>query len=223
MAETKKLSHFGPNLTKVSHRAKKINYAYRSIAENIAYGQTTAQGVVDAWVKSPPHAKNILTGEFRWMGIGAAKGKNGLIYWTQVLAVNERDGVEELLRNYKPHNMLVVVNKERKKHGLKPVKMVVGLNATAQDMALKMAATNSLSPAGLLTMGERARKHKVAWKKIAENVVAGSRDEQGAMDVWLKYPNNARHVVDVEMNAMGVGMAVNESGKVYWALCLAKV
>jgi uncharacterized protein YkwD len=51
------------------------------VGENVAYGNLDAKGVVDGWIKSPGHRRNML-GDFNMIGIGATpKGK--VIYFTQ--------------------------------------------------------------------------------------------------------------------------------------------
>lgn len=52
-------------------------------AENVAYGNLSAEAVVDGWIKSPGHRKNML-GNFNLIGIGAAKGKGNIVYFTQI-------------------------------------------------------------------------------------------------------------------------------------------
>jgi uncharacterized protein YkwD len=52
-------------------------------AENVAYGTLDAKGVVDGWIKSPGHRKNML-GNFNLIGIGYAQGKGRIIYFTQL-------------------------------------------------------------------------------------------------------------------------------------------
>jgi uncharacterized protein YkwD len=52
-------------------------------AENVAYGNLSAEAVVDGWIKSPGHRKNML-GNFNLIGIGAAKGKGNIIFFTQI-------------------------------------------------------------------------------------------------------------------------------------------
>lgn len=54
-------------------------------AENVAYGQTTAESVVDGWLKSPGHRKNI-EGDFTHIGIGIAQAKDRALYYTQIFA-----------------------------------------------------------------------------------------------------------------------------------------
>lgn len=57
----------------------------RSSAENVAYGNLTAREVVNGWIKSPGHRKNI-EGRFSLTGIGVSRAKNGTTYFTQIFA-----------------------------------------------------------------------------------------------------------------------------------------
>lgn len=53
----------------------------KGAAENVAYGTLDAKGVVDGWIKSPGHRKNML-GDYNLIGIGTAdKGK--ITFFTQ--------------------------------------------------------------------------------------------------------------------------------------------
>ena len=54
-------------------------------AENVASGPMSAREVVDGWLHSPGHRRNI-EGDFRLTGIGLAFGKRGMIYFTQIFA-----------------------------------------------------------------------------------------------------------------------------------------
>jgi len=69
-------------------RAAAEGYAYRSCAENIAYGAKTPQQVVQMWLKSPGHRKNLL-GDFTDIGVGYAQSpkKDHRAYWVQVFGV----------------------------------------------------------------------------------------------------------------------------------------
>ncbi|MEO8173523.1 MAG: CAP domain-containing protein [Sediminibacterium sp.] len=52
-------------------------------AENVAYGQLSAQAVVKGWLNSAPHKKNI-EGNYTLTGIGIYKDRKGIIYFTQI-------------------------------------------------------------------------------------------------------------------------------------------
>jgi len=83
-------SHTGLDGDRLSDRAKQNNYDYRALGENIAVGQRTPEQVVQAWLASPGHRKNILNPNFAEIGIGYKFLRNdrGSInfnhYWTQV-------------------------------------------------------------------------------------------------------------------------------------------
>jgi len=53
------------------------------VAENVGYGFQTAQGLVQAWIKSEDHKKNI-EGDFDSMGIAASQNEDGLYYFTNI-------------------------------------------------------------------------------------------------------------------------------------------
>lgn len=57
---------------------------FSAAAENIAYGQRTAQEVMNSWMNSPGHRANILSRSFTEIGVGAAKASNGTLHWTQI-------------------------------------------------------------------------------------------------------------------------------------------
>jgi uncharacterized protein YkwD len=55
----------------------------RSSAENVAYGNLSPKEVVDIWLKSPGHRKNI-EGKYTLTGIGIATGKGNVVFFTQI-------------------------------------------------------------------------------------------------------------------------------------------
>ena len=62
----------------------KIN-GVTAVAENVAYGSQTAAEVVNGWLNSPPHKKNI-EGNYRLTGIGVARDVKSRLYFTQIFA-----------------------------------------------------------------------------------------------------------------------------------------
>jgi uncharacterized protein YkwD len=52
-------------------------------AENVAYGNLTAAQVVDGWLHSPGHKKNI-EGNYNLTGIGTVQREDGTIFFTQI-------------------------------------------------------------------------------------------------------------------------------------------
>ncbi len=56
----------------------------RAYAENVAFGFRTAKAVVDGWIASEGHRKN-LEGDFSKSGIGTIANNQGVLYFTHIL------------------------------------------------------------------------------------------------------------------------------------------
>lgn len=63
---------------------KSYGITYRIAGENIAMGHSTPQEVVNGWMNSESHRKNIMNSRFTNLGMGVAQAKSGRIYWTQM-------------------------------------------------------------------------------------------------------------------------------------------
>lgn len=60
-----------------------ISYKVSWGGENIASGYSSAESVMNAWMNSPGHRKNILNANFRELGVGVCE-KGGKLYWVQM-------------------------------------------------------------------------------------------------------------------------------------------
>lgn len=88
MANYDFFSHTGLDESTVATRVTAQGYTWSSVAENIAGGQTSAQSVVDAWMTSDGHCKNIMSENTTEMGLACSENSNVTYtyYWTQVFA-----------------------------------------------------------------------------------------------------------------------------------------
>ena len=73
--------HNSPTYGSPFDMMKKFGISYRSAGENIAMGQQSPQEVVNAWMNSEGHRKNILNANYTHIGIGHVAQGN---YWTQM-------------------------------------------------------------------------------------------------------------------------------------------
>ena len=82
MAKNRSLEHqaLGPILKKCT---------LSRVAENIALGYPTADDVVDAWMHSPGHRRNILTKKMRYIGVGAVRDSDGHWWVSQVFGARK--------------------------------------------------------------------------------------------------------------------------------------
>ena len=76
-------SHTRPNGSSFSTALTEAGVPYTRSGENIAYGQTTPQQVVQAWMDSAGHRANILDAGFTHIGVGYAV-VDGTAYWAQL-------------------------------------------------------------------------------------------------------------------------------------------
>ena len=60
-----------------------LAYGGQRAGENIAYGQSTPEAVVQSWMSSSGHRANILSSSFTTIGIGCTV-VNGTVYWAQL-------------------------------------------------------------------------------------------------------------------------------------------
>jgi uncharacterized protein YkwD len=68
-----------------SSRMKKENI-HGLRAENIAYGAFDTSKVLDVWMHSPPHRKNMLDARISRFGLAYVSDGNGRRYWAMVMA-----------------------------------------------------------------------------------------------------------------------------------------
>jgi uncharacterized protein (TIGR03000 family) len=83
MARQEKLDHILDDKAP-DDRIRASGYRAINWGENIAFGQRTAAQVLDTWMNSEGHRKNILNEDFTEIGIGVAISQDGLLYFTQV-------------------------------------------------------------------------------------------------------------------------------------------
>lgn len=85
-----KLMHYAQDwATTMAHRQRMRHSSMRDImklgynraAENIAWGQKTPESVMNAWLWSPGHRRNIMSTSNTNIGCGAKKDENGRLYW----------------------------------------------------------------------------------------------------------------------------------------------
>jgi uncharacterized protein YkwD len=74
--------HEGYNL-RVSKVKKIIKPCDGYVGENVAYGARTGKEAFDIWKNSSGHRKNML-GDYKYIGIGIARNRRGVIYYTQI-------------------------------------------------------------------------------------------------------------------------------------------
>ncbi|MEU8068394.1 CAP domain-containing protein [Micromonospora sp. NPDC049151] len=83
-ADHKKMDHTGSDGSQPWDRVKAAGYSYSMVGENVAWNYQTPAAVMEGWMNSEGHRKNILNCSYTQIGVGVARS-NGP-YWTQVFA-----------------------------------------------------------------------------------------------------------------------------------------
>lgn len=86
MARFQKMAHNIPesSLPTLGDRAKYVGYVFGRMEENVALGYPNAESVVQGWMGSSGHRRNILDGNVVETGIGIARSAAGGLYYCQV-------------------------------------------------------------------------------------------------------------------------------------------
>lgn len=85
MAARGGMSHAGSDGSTPGDRATRAGYRWKTIGENVAFGQPTSERVVASWLASAHHCENIMDPDYTEMGIGfAADTRAAVPYWSQV-------------------------------------------------------------------------------------------------------------------------------------------
>ncbi|MGZ5195210.1 MAG: CAP domain-containing protein [Ramlibacter sp.] len=87
MANHNYFDHTGHDGSRVTQRATARGYAWRAIGENIAGGDGSVDRVMDGWLRSAGHCRNIMNPEYADIAVACVErdGTRWGTYWTMVL------------------------------------------------------------------------------------------------------------------------------------------
>jgi uncharacterized protein YkwD len=90
MARQQKMEHVLDDKNP-SDRVKAAGYRSSFVGENIAAGNGwSLEQVFQIWMDSVPHRKNILTKEYKEIGVGIARDNQNKLYYTQVFGTSRK-------------------------------------------------------------------------------------------------------------------------------------
>jgi len=81
MFQQKYFSHIAPDNSRGGTRIERVGYSWKAYGENIAMGYNNEKAVLQGWIKSPGHCKNLMNKAYTEMGVARAG-----TYWTQEFA-----------------------------------------------------------------------------------------------------------------------------------------
>jgi hypothetical protein len=114
---------------------------------------------------------------------------------------------------YSRLKMLCLVNKERSMRGLRPLGAAAVLDIAAQRHSEDQARMNVMSHTGSdgSDVGTRIKRAGGSYRRWAENVAYGYRDEEACMEGWMRSPGHRANILKADITLMGSGFAYSSS------------
>lgn len=81
IAARQQLDHTGKDGSSIMDRVSDTGYSWGFVAENIAFGYWNVPSVIQGWVESPGHCRNMMNPDYKEVGVYRKDN-----YWVMVLA-----------------------------------------------------------------------------------------------------------------------------------------
>jgi uncharacterized protein YkwD len=122
-----------------------------------------------------------------------------------------------------PSQAANAISSFRAENGLPPVTVNATLVDAAEFQADEMARQDRLSHTVSGDLTRRMGRVGYQWRAVAENIAAGQRNLQEAMDGWIMSPAHRENLLNPMVTEIGIATAFNPNSqyRVYWALILA--
>lgn len=114
--------------------------------------------------------------------------------------------------------VLEIVNKERKANGLKPLTLNKELSNVAtvksQDMINKGYFDHTSPTYG--SPFDMMKSFGISYKAAGENIAKGQKTPSEVMNSWMNSPGHRANILSPNFTELGVGVAKDSKGTIYW-------
>ncbi len=202
----------------VWRRLNEVGYTAHTWSESLIVSPEGPDAAVDRWlgdrrVRSEPGG---MTPAFQDVGIGVAEYRGSPLYvllfgWhrgdyfaKQTAGLKDLDRVRD--------EMLVRVNAERGKEGLRPARRDPRLETAAQNHAVDLLVRSDYRHESRdgATQGARAVAAGYATPRVAENLYEDVYSVDEALEGWLRSPAHRRNLLNPACTDLGLGLALGE-------------
>ena len=122
------------------------------------------------------------------------------------------------------NKVLELVNQERAKAGVKPLKGNLELSNVAtiksQDMIDKNYFDHNSPTYG--SPFDMMKKFGISFNMAGENIAYGQRTPEEVMKGWMNSPGHRKNILNPNFEQIGIGIAKNSSGVTYWTQMFIK-
>lgn len=113
-----------------------------------------------------------------------------------------------------------LVNVERKRAGLNPLKLAEKLCVTARWHAVDMAVGNYFEHRDRQgrTVGERLASFGYHYRYCGQNIAAGQQSAEEVVQAWMKSPGHRENILRREFREVGIAYVQNPNSRYgrYW-------
>lgn len=215
MAEHEMLAHEGSDGSTPAQRVERQGYLYLLTGENVAEGQEDVTEVMDDWMKSPHHRRNIL-GDFKEIGAARAEDAEGRFYWVvefgrAIPRLDPKEAAGEVVER---------INREREKAGKEALRVSAKLAEAAETAARDMAENDTLRRKdGGSVAFEEVRREGYAYREIRQNTASGQATAEKLVESLMESEKREESVLGGH-EEIGVGYAQAKDGTPYWVVLL---
>lgn len=115
--------------------------------------------------------------------------------------------------------IMSLVNQERGRAGLAPVRRNTTLEAQAGQYACEMIHYDffdHVNPVTRTTLGERASQFGYDYSVVGENLAAGQTSPEQVFADWMNSPGHRQNILDGRFTELGVGIRAGGDYGLYW-------
>ncbi len=210
MAEHGVMSHDGSDESNPEQRVVNTGYQYLRTGENVAAGYKGVPEVMQGWMESPGHRKNIL-GDYTEIGVAKVLGKDEKPYW----CVNFGTPMPKFDPANAAKDLVAKLNEKREKARLPLMTLDDKLAKAAQEKAVALAKAKSQG-GGTATFDGIDQK---LYGELAMSTANGHPDAPAMVKVILDNADLKAQVLG-KYSRIGAGYATSEDGIPYWCLIL---
>lgn len=195
-----------------------------SAAENVALGQRSAREVVDGWLASPGHKKNIV-GDFSLTGIAVATNAQGQYVFTQIFikAPTSNSAIDTPadstpISTTTP-NLNYLLLKQTNNHRQQNNLPILQLNPHLQTLATQHAQAMANNQVNFGHEGFDSRANKIVQQlsatAVAENVALGNDNANLIFNNWIESPPHQENILG-DFDWLGIGVAKSTTDQQFY-------
>jgi uncharacterized protein YkwD len=204
--------HVSPDGTQPFVWVNYRSYRYSTVGENLAEGYRSAAAVVNGWMNSPGHRRNLLGQSFQDTGIAIVRGSpTGRSNGFTVVALYAREAARNpsaITAGVSREGILDAMNRERERRGLPRLRLDARLNAAASDRIRDMFNKHyfdHVSPDGMQPfVWVNYRSYR--YSTVGENLAEGYRSAAAVVNGWMNSPGHRRNLLGQSFQDAGIAI-----------------